>query len=185
MTKWSHWNICSVTWALAVGTKVLTEKSYHLCKSLFPNVLAKILDLQPSTEMKEHLLFLLPWWVPTIYEGCIFLTCSMLVPPEWTSALIWIRVFWTMYLRHDTKIYASRPRVNFRDLSVKLCLSRAQWNHQKGGHPGKRFLMTNTISMMPAYTSSVPEVAKFRYTWIFCVFGTEPNTNLKANRSLC
>lgn len=39
--------------------------------------------------------------------------------------------------------------------------------------------------MMPAYTSNVPEAGKLRYTWIFCVFGTEPNTNLKANRSPC
>lgn len=62
MTKRSHWNICSITWALAVGIKGLTEKSYHLCKSLFLNVPAKTLDLQPPTERKEHLLFLLPCW---------------------------------------------------------------------------------------------------------------------------
>lgn len=104
---------------------------------------------------------------------------SMLVPPEWTSALIWILVFsWYRDLHFS-------PWLNFRDLSVELCLSRTQWTLQTGGHPAQWFPTTNTISMMPAYTSSVPVVSKSRHTWIFHVFGTELNTNLKANRSTC
>lgn len=74
------------------------------------------------------------------------------------------------------------PWPNFRDLSVELCLSRAQWTHLKEDHPAKWSPMTNTISVTPAYTSSVPEASKLRSTWIFLVFGTECNTNLKANR---
>lgn len=166
MSKRQHWNICGVMSALTVGTKVL-RKNYHLCKSLCSWMfLIRSWTLACHQKWKSFCLpslFLLPCSVPKIFEGSIFLARSVLVPAEWTSALIWIRVFWTTYLGHDTKSSASGLRVNFGDLSVQLCLTRALWTHQKRrarGHKGKCFPKTNTSSTTSAYVSSIPEVCK-------------------------
>lgn len=173
-------------WVLAVGTKVVI-KNYHFCKSLFSWMFLIRSWTSASYEKWKsfclQFLFLLPCWVPNIFQGYIFLACSMLVPADWTSALIWILVFLTMYLGHDTKNWASGLQVNLRDLSVELCLTRAQWTHQKGGHQGKCFTKANTNSTTSAYISRVPEVCKLGCTWIFRVFGPQPSTNLKASRS--
>lgn len=74
------------------------------------------------------------------------------------------------------------PASELQGFKYGAVFDKGTMNSSERSHQGKCFPKTNANSMTPAYISSIPEVCKLRYTWIFCVVGTEPSTNVKANR---